>query len=402
MNFPFSPNPQKVLEAALKYRARGWRIMPLPYGKKYPPMTGWSENNTLRPEIKAANENTIRRWWGGEYKGGNIALCCGPDSGVFILDIDGAEAEAAIEGKEIPAGPQVKTAHGRHIYFRYPESLVIPPKVGLKEKMDIRGRGAYALLPPSLHPSGAFYEWVEGAEDLPIPGAPDWLLEWIENASPRQPDTRSKEKRGNGGNALTGGTIPEGERNDTLFRLASKLRRDGLGENSIEFALQEENRTRCNPPLSQQEVSNIARSVSTRYPQGQLFQATQAPNRDDDFFTLSSREVPELPEGFDTGLEDDYVAEVAGSGDVQNFSFGYAYNDGGNSQRLFESSGEELRSCLSWPGWMCWDGSRWEREAGHRAISHAQHVSAMLYAQAEAMAGDEDSSPDNNVWARIH
>jgi hypothetical protein len=368
--------------------------MPLPYGQKFPPMKGWSENNALRPEIKAANENTIRRWWEGEYKGGNIALCCGPDSGVFILDIDGEEAEAAIKGKEIPAGPQVKTAHGRHIYFRYPASLVIPPKVGLKEKMDIRGRGAYALLPPSLHPDGVFYEWGKGTEELEIPEAPFWLLEWIAEASPRRKEeaqTKGKQRR-----VPSGDTIAEGERNHVLTQTAGRLRWAGLDEGAIEKELRVINQRRCNPPLPEQEVSDIARSIG-RYPKGNIESKSH-----DEKPGLSSEEIEELLAGLENP-EEEYLAFLESEvGEQENGqSLGYAFNDSGNAQRLLDVWGEGMFFCPFGAGWVIWNGDRWEGDAIHKAISNACSVSRMLYAQVEGMTGIEEAADNDQKEAPL-
>ena len=71
--------------------------------------------------------------------------------------------------------------------------------------------------------------------------------------------------------------IVEGGRNASLARLAGKLRRDGLSSLSIETALLETNRERCQPPLDDDEVRAIARSIG-RYPAGELM----APARRDE------------------------------------------------------------------------------------------------------------------------
>jgi hypothetical protein len=379
-----------MFAAAVEYHLRGWRVMPLPYGEKFPPLRGWSEDNKLRPEIRSANENTFRRWWleEGPYQGGNIALCCGLESGVFILDIDGPEGESAIAGKELPIGPQVKTVHGRHIYFRYPASLVIPPKVGLKKKLDIRGRGAYALMPPSKHPDGPLYEWEEGTEKLDVPDAPAWLLDWITAASPRDKPKTTESRRES---AAIAETLTEGGRNDGLFRLACRLRGAGLTENSIEDALQTENKIKCKPPLPEFEVVGIARSAC-KYPPGLLSQAIPPPSENDYI------DIAELIESEDFPIEPDssadyYSANFAGSEEPANF--GYSFNDSGNAQRLFDRSGDDMLFCPSWSEWVVWNGEIWERAAGHKALELAQGVSKMLYAQAENITAMLDDGKAN-------
>lgn len=62
-----------------------------------------------------------------------------------------------------------------------------------------------------------------------------------------------------------GAAIPEGGRNNFLTSEAGKLQRIGLDPSALRAALQELNQTRCQPPLSGDEVDGIARSV-LRYP----------------------------------------------------------------------------------------------------------------------------------------
>ncbi len=54
----------------------------------------------------------------------------------------------------------------------------------------------------------------------------------------------------------------EGSRNNNLTSLAGTMRRRGMGFDSINAALQQENLTRCNPPLDEDEVMSIAKSIS--------------------------------------------------------------------------------------------------------------------------------------------
>lgn len=61
--------------------------------------------------------------------------------------------------------------------------------------------------------------------------------------------------------------IPEGQRNNELFRMAARLRSNGMSEAGIRAALLEENRIRCVPPLPDDEVIRIAGSAG-QYPPG--------------------------------------------------------------------------------------------------------------------------------------
>ena len=55
--------------------------------------------------------------------------------------------------------------------------------------------------------------------------------------------------------------IEEGSRNDTLFKYGVKLKRAGVAKEDIAALLKKTNTSRCNPPMSDNEVSQITRSI---------------------------------------------------------------------------------------------------------------------------------------------
>jgi len=63
--------------------------------------------------------------------------------------------------------------------------------------------------------------------------------------------------------------IPEGYRNDFIASIAGLMRRNGINVDGMEKALQEVNQTLCEPPLVDDEVSKIAKSIS-KYPAVQI------------------------------------------------------------------------------------------------------------------------------------
>ena len=58
--------------------------------------------------------------------------------------------------------------------------------------------------------------------------------------------------------------IQDGERNTTLYKLARSLKARGLSRDSIQAALREENRVKCEPPLDDAEVAAIATHASAQ------------------------------------------------------------------------------------------------------------------------------------------
>lgn len=84
-----------LLDAALAYASRGWRLIPLHHlraggqcscGKpgckpgKHPRLKDW-------PNRATTDEATIRNWW-ARWPGANVGLACGPGSDVIALDIE--------------------------------------------------------------------------------------------------------------------------------------------------------------------------------------------------------------------------------------------------------------------------------------------------------------------------
>jgi len=66
--------------------------------------------------------------------------------------------------------------------------------------------------------------------------------------------------------AAATGAVSEGSRNGTLTSLAGTMRRRGMSTDAIHAALQQENATRCQPPLDAADVRSIAESVSRYAP----------------------------------------------------------------------------------------------------------------------------------------
>ena len=158
-----------LLQAALDYAARRLPVFPCVPGEKIPAFKGSFRHATTNPA-------TIERWW--RAKPYNIGIPTGAASGVFILDIDGEFGAASlceIEAKHgpLPATLISATGKGRHSWFR--AECEIPCSTGkIAPGLDVRGDGGYVVAPPSVHPNGTLYRWIN---DLPPAPAPLWLIQ---------------------------------------------------------------------------------------------------------------------------------------------------------------------------------------------------------------------------------
>lgn len=162
-----------ILEIARYYYNLGWSIVPCPLHQKYP-LLAWKHYQAER-----ATEQNIYHWF---CRPSNLALVTGALSGIIVLDIDGPEGMASIEGKEIPPTPCVRTGRGGlHYYYRHP-GFETGNWAGKLPGVDFRGDGGLVILPPSVHPNGKLYEWLISPSDAPLASAPAWFLELIKRA----------------------------------------------------------------------------------------------------------------------------------------------------------------------------------------------------------------------------
>jgi hypothetical protein len=230
----------------LAYLNRGWSVVPVVrQGKR--PLVEWTRFQSEHP-----TESEVSEWW-SRWSDANVGIITGQVSGLVVVDLDGADAELAFTercGGQTPHTPRVRTGRGRHLYFRHPGGgHSAPSAVHVLPGVDVRGDGALVVAPPSVHRNGQHYEFEVTPEECELAPLPEWLLECSEPPSAALHD---------------GDVIGEGQRNDTLYRLARSLHAKALTREAIEAALLSENATRCEPPLPCEEVSEIAAKAVTQ------------------------------------------------------------------------------------------------------------------------------------------
>ena len=163
-----------MMEYALSYAVRGWRVLPL-----HAPLNGGC--SCRRPACShpgkhprtvhglsdaSTDPDTINQWW-REWPDANIGIVTGPESGLVVLDVDprhdGDKSLRDLESQHAPLAPtlEVQTGGGgRHLYFKYPEGANLGNSSGtLGPGLDVKGSKGYVVAPPSLHASGKTYQW---------------------------------------------------------------------------------------------------------------------------------------------------------------------------------------------------------------------------------------------------
>jgi hypothetical protein len=245
-------NHGTMLRAARALAEKGLAIFPcLPRDKR--PATPHG--------LKDATTDPIEIWW-HQNPNYNIAIATGVISGVFVIDLDGIDAEAELRKLEaqhgkLPATVESITGRGRHLVFKCPERSVRNSVGKIATGIDVRATGGYVIAPPSIHPSGRRYCWsVDSAGTFAA--APEWLLSIIaeRKSSTAAPASEWRE--------LVCSGVAEGQRNSSAARLAGHLLRRFIDPIVALELVQSWNAMRCTPPLSPDEIIAIVNSICGR------------------------------------------------------------------------------------------------------------------------------------------
>jgi len=167
-----------LLQGALNCAARGWPVHPLAPRSKAGTVEEWGTAASTDPTV-------IRAWW-RQSPDANIGVVTGQRSGLLVLDVDGPEGRASLEGLEVPAtitGNTGRLDGGRHLIYAYKGPT--RNRQGFRPGLDVRGDGGYIVVAPSVHPSGAVYS----LDEAPLAPAPEWLVQEA-TPTPQKPGKR--------------------------------------------------------------------------------------------------------------------------------------------------------------------------------------------------------------------
>lgn len=155
------PAHLSALECAQALHAIGLNVFPQPLGRKEGCVWKFMQHTRLRTA-------DLSEVFAGRC---NLAVMVGRTSGnLFVLDCEteaGFErALSALSARGIPLWA-VATARGGHVYLRSADGPLKSIATGKLPGMEVRAQSGYVLAPPSIHPSGAFYEWIAQEGDAP-------------------------------------------------------------------------------------------------------------------------------------------------------------------------------------------------------------------------------------------
>lgn len=232
-------------DIAFKYHTMGRCVIPSgggEAGKKA--LVPW-----LPYQAKPPDDEQLQTWE-MELQPKVWAMVTGAVSNVFVIDCDSVSGEQLLNDLK----PHIKTPRGgSHYYFKLPANPV-HTRAAILPSVDVRGEGGYVNF------CGAGYEVLIWPTDE--------NLYSIDQLSPDLRTALYKKSDATAGPANKEIVIKEGNRNSHLTSIAGSLRKRGIGQKALTTALLEINSSQCDPPLSEAEVINIAKSV-TRYPSSQ-------------------------------------------------------------------------------------------------------------------------------------
>lgn len=369
-----------LLESALKYAEMGFKVFPIhsPVHKSgtWTCSCGNEEcrNPAKHPRTKnglhdaSDHPDQIEAWW-KIWPSANIGIVTGNASGFFVLDVDSNDSiedpkegfatmrklQPSNEADYTETVATITGSGGQHFWYSLPNGdPPIPIATGTNifgpefPDVDVRGEGGYIIAPPSVHISGRRYEFDAGssfAEGQTINPAPTWLLQRllaVKSSAPRRLKLGETSTPG-----LLMDKLGKGQRNDGLCRIGGYLRNSfPLDEAGTFEQLKIFNKSLCQPPLTDEEVWIIARSVA---------------KMDSSYKAASKIRVEALdPDDVDFDTVDQETGE----------RINHAMTDYGHACRVLDMAAGTVKHVPSLGGWLMYDGTHWtQRSTGDAPVA---------------------------------
>lgn len=291
------------------YQKWGLSIIPLRFKEKTPALPSWKKYQGVKPKA-----GELLEWFGSDIPR-NVGIVCGKVSGnLVVLDCDTEERWAAVirycdeRNIDIYQTPVAKTARGFHVWIRLRN---LPPSRRIAG-VDIQSEAKYVVVPPSVHPTGIRYEFVnpDVSEILEFDSLADLGIQ----KEPKVSQKHEKPPRWVT-EALRG--VAEGERDNTATKLAGYFKGKDLPLD-VTTAILTEWVSRCRQPPNAKEAFTpeaVEKCVISVYRYGEPI---EEPEEEGDLYSL-----PQLPEDVWSGLFSDYRATVAQTTEAADvFHFG--------------------------------------------------------------------------------
>jgi Bifunctional DNA primase/polymerase, N-terminal/Primase C terminal 1 (PriCT-1) len=191
----------------------------------------------------------VLRHWFTTWPDANVGVL--PDRAFAPVDVDDpAGLEELARAAPVPVTPRYLTggAPGRaRLLLAMPSSE--PHGRTLAPGVQLRHGSLMSVVPPGTHPdTGAAVEWTTALDEAPLAPLPEAWLSRV----------RAGAGRGaNGRREYVARDVPEGERHDTLLRIAGHLLARRVDPVLTLELVRAFNKARCEPPSPQSEVGEL-------------------------------------------------------------------------------------------------------------------------------------------------
>jgi putative DNA primase/helicase len=412
------------LRAAMEYAAQGWRVFPCQPETKQPlvkgdldPASGQLIRGSGGLKKATIDPDIIREWW-AKWPKALIGVPTGIGIGAFVVDIDAGVDDATGEvydvskirddlqtklGITLPPTWICRTPRGgEHHYFGLPHGAGMPHnRVGVINRVDIRGEGGYVIVPPSARPDGQEYAWITAPDHLPLAPAPQAVLDFALRSgrwadAPRQIAPRSdrpvtsssaqnKEAYARAAFDAELNTLrlaSPGTRNDTLFKVSLSLGQL-VGASALEYSS-----VRDALAGVVRQWPNFGKSMGTI--ESGFIRGLAEPR--DLSHIREDRRTPAIFENVEatnsnTSVRTEKTNDLSGGvcGTDGELAF-HPLTDLGNAERFKARMQERFAWCLDTPFW--WTGKAWAREGARQKVKVAEHeVARCIQKEAEWLRG---------------
>jgi putative DNA primase/helicase len=167
------PRPQPNIAVALALALAGWPVFPCAPDKR--PLIPGGRN------AATTDERLIREWF-ARWPNALASIPTGPESGLWVLDIDGKAGRRSLNELLAKLGLEhvadlsrviVRTpSGGLHIYFRLGARETPRTRSSdIAPGLDTRGIGGSIMAPGNVLPDGRRYELIDGADLVAVGNA---------------------------------------------------------------------------------------------------------------------------------------------------------------------------------------------------------------------------------------
>jgi len=254
------------IDWAFDYWDHGYNPIP---EKNKAPLVKWKRFQTERVSLELISE-----WW-ERWPDAGIGIVTGREAGLVVVDADDVTAINHCR-LHLPLSPfRVRTSRGMHFLFRYPAQSVEIRHLKQEHSplsIDILGDGGKTTGLGTIHESGYVYRLDDGADLVSVHDLPVYEHEWfpkpkrVATLIAKQPLPRglvaqdSMTRADKYLNAIDG--AGKGARDCHTHQVAASVVRDfGLTFEQGLSLLLPWNETRNSPPLAEDDIKRIVRSV---------------------------------------------------------------------------------------------------------------------------------------------